>query len=566
MKFLLLVLLAIGCSFGKKNNEKSDGHHRLYSSPENDEVKSLATTERRLIIISTNDLKGQLEAQQEKAEDKHSPEKALVSVGGADIMARYMEILRAQYPSQVVLVDAGNALSGTLVSRSSGAKALIEMFGRLKYDAIALSANDLAAGPSMKAPLSPTGWMPHLFKTQNTPVLLSNLLDLKTTKPVEWGKTTPQLLKEINEVKVGFIGLLPDDLPAKLDASVLNGLYVEPAMQSFLKQSRSLRLKGAEVIVLVMHGGVKCGVERAQEKSLPLAKVNFDPRDPKICDNDGALSKFVSELPLGSVDAVITGGGPGKVANFINGIPIMQAFGQGTSFARVDLVWDLEKKAVNAEKTLVHQPVRLCHRFFKESEDCFTEDNSIDHRELIPARYLEKNIFPDPATADWLRFWRGVMVSEVRPLMQHDAPTDLKQEVAEAVLNSSEVDVAVVGGKNWQLTLPHGITTWRDLYSQPAARQSIRLVTITGAELVMLKEKLTQVWWANKLSWETLVTKESVTLAVSGQLWQNQVSKLATWTHSRAPVVIADTIVSWERDVVNVRASGRSPALPHTQP
>lgn len=564
MKLLLLVLLVAGCSFGKKDNEKSDGHHHLYSAPDKDDAEKLKTTERRLIIVSTNDLKGQLEPQQEDAQDKHSPEKTLISVGGADILARYMEILRAQYPAQVVLVDAGNALSGTLVSRSSGAKALIEMFHRLNYDAIGLSPQDLAAGPSMKAPLSPTGWMPNLFKNQS--VLLSNLLDLKTAKPVEWGKSTPQLLKEVNDVKVGFIGLLPDDLPAKLDASVLNGLYVEPAMQAFLKQSRSLRLKGAEVIVLVMHGGMKCGVERAQEKNLPLGKVNFDPRDPSVCDSDGALAKFVGELPAGSVDAVITGGGPGKVANFVNGVPVLQAFGQGTAFARVDLVWDVEKKALNAEKTLVHQPVRLCHRFFKETEDCFTEDPSIDHRRLIPARYLEKNIFPDPATAEWLKFWRDVLVTEGRPVLQNDQIVELKQEAAEAVLRASLADVAVVGGKNWQLKLPQGITTWRDLYAQPAARQSVRLTTVTAVELVELKAQLKHVWWASKTNWETLLTQEKITLAVSGQLWENQISKATSLQQTRAPFVVADTIVSWERDVVNVRASGRSPALPHTQP
>ena len=564
MKLLLLVLLVAGCSLGKKNNETSDGHHHLYSAPEKDDVAKLKTTERRLILISTNDLKGQLEAQQEDAQDKHSPEKTLISVGGAEIMARYMEILRAQYPSQVLLVDAGNALSGTLVSRSSGARALIEMFGRLNYDAIGLSPQDLAAGPSMKAPLSPTGWMPNLFKNQT--VLLSNLLDLKTAKPVEWGKSTPQLLKEVNDVKVGFIGLLPDDLPAKLDASVLNGLYVEPAMQAFLKQARSLRLKGADVIVLVMHGGMKCGVTRAQEKDLPLSKVNFDPRDPTVCDNDGALAKFVAELPAGSVDAVITGGGPGKVANFVNGVPVMQAFGQGTAFARVDLVWDVEKKALNLDKTLVHQPVRLCHRFFKESEDCFTEDPSIDHRQLVPARYLEKSIFPDPVTADWLKFWRDVLVTEGRPVLQNDRTVELKQEAADALLQASLAEVAVVGGKNWQLTLPQGITTWRDLYAQPAARQSVRLATVTGPELVKLREQLKHVWWATRANWETLLTQEKITLAVSGQLWENQVRKTATLVDTRAPFVVADTIVSWERDVVNVRASGRSPALPHTQP
>ena len=564
MKLLFIVLLVAGCSFGNKNNEKSDGHHHLYSAPEKDEAGKLKTTERRLIIVSTNDLKGQLEAQQENTQDKHSPERTLISVGGAEIMARYMEILRAQYPSQVVLVDAGNALSGTLVSRSSGAKALIEMFDRLNYDAIGLSPQDLAAGPSMKAPVSPTGWMPNLFKKQT--VLLSNLLDLKTAKPVEWGKSTPQLLKDINDVKVGFIGLLPDDLPAKLDASVLNGLYVEPAMQAFLKQSRSLRLKGAEVIVLVMHGGIKCGIERAQEKNLPLAKVNFDPRDPSVCDNDGALAKFVNELPQGSVDAVITGGGPGKVANFVNGVPVMQAFGQGTAFARVDLVWDVEKKALNPEKTLVHQPVRLCHRFFKETEDCFTEDSSIDHRQLIPARYLEKSIFPDPTTTEWLKFWRDILVTEGRPVLQNDQIVELKEEAAVALLHASLADVAVVGGKNWQLKLPQGITTWRDLYAQPAARQSVRLTTVTGQDLVKLKENLKHVWWATKTNWETLLTQEKITLAVSGQLWENQISKTTTLQHTRAPFVVADTIVSWERDVVNVRASGRSPALPHTQP
>lgn len=564
MKFLILVLLVVGCSFGKKSNEKADGHHQLYSSPSEDDVTKLATTERRLIIVSTNDLKGQLEAQQESAQDKHSPEKTLVSVGGAEIMARYLEILRSQYPSQVVLVDAGNALSGTLVSRSSGAKALVEMFGRLKYDALSLSSQDLAAGPTMKAPLSPSGWMPHLFKDQA--VVLSNLLDLKTSKPVEWGKSTPQLLKEINEVKVGFIGLLPDDLPAKLDASVLNGLYVEPAMQAFLKQSRSLRLKGAEVIVLVMHGGIKCGVERAQDKGLPLAKVNFDPRDPKICDNDGALMRFVNELPPGSVDAVITGGGPGKVANFVNGVPVIQAFGQGTSFARVDLVWDVEKKALNSEKTKIHQPTRLCHRFFKETEDCFTEDSSIDHRQLVPARYLEKSIFPDPATAEWIKFWRDIMVTEGRPLMENDRVVDLKQEVAEAILQASSVDVAIVGGESWKLKLPQGITTWRDLYAQPSSRESIRLSTVTYAQLTELREKLQNAWWATKISWDELAKQESITLAVSSELWENQVIKNASFDHTRAPYVVADTLVSWERDTVNVRASGRSPALPHTQP
>ena len=513
------------------------------------------------MFVATNDLMGQLEARQETAADQHSPEKTLLSLGGVDVLARYLEILRRQHAGEVVLLDAGNSLSGTLIARSSGAQAMSEMFQRLGYDAVALAPQDLAAGPSLKFPVSPAAWMPQLFK-QGTPVLMSNLLELKSAQPVTWGTSTPQLLKEINGVKVGFMGLLPDDLPAKLDAGALNGLYVEPALTAFLKQSRSLRLKGAEVIVLAMYGGAQCGLKRAEEKNLPVSKVNFDPRDPAACSSDGALARFLNELPTGSVDLVVTGGAPSKVANFINGIPVVQGFAQGTSLSRVELVWDMEKKALAREKTLIHQPVLLCHRFFQQSQDCYSEDATIDHRGLTPAKYLGEEIFPDPKTAAWMSFWRSIVASETRPVLSNENVHDWRHDAAAAVRIATGAHAAVVGGSSWDLKLPAGTATWRDLYQQKGARQGIHTVSIPAEVLESLKAELKDVWWSVGPT-----GVGTVSLSVNQSLWDEVLStRLSDASVTTSEFVVADTIISWERDTVSMRASGRSPALPHTQP
>ena len=111
MKILLLVLLA-SCSFFKKPaNERAKGHHRLYSVPLAEDLATMEETQRRLILFATNDLMGQLEPQQESAQDTHHPQDILISVGGAEILSRHLAILRQRFPKEVVAVDSGGSLT-----------------------------------------------------------------------------------------------------------------------------------------------------------------------------------------------------------------------------------------------------------------------------------------------------------------------------------------------------------------------------------------------------------------------------------------------------------------------
>ncbi len=565
MRFLFILVLIGGCSlFKKANNEMATGHFHLYSSPEKMRAEKLDSDISRLVFVATNDWAGNLEAQQVAAQDKFSPEKTLVSVGGIEAFARYLEILREKFRDQVLLVDTGNSLSGSLIARNTNGRAVVEAFAQLKYDAMGLASADFGAGPELRSPISPTQWMPKLFEKSKTPVIISNLISLKKATPVEWGNSAPQLIKVVNGVKVGFISLLPDDLPKLLDASVLNGLYIEPGQLSFLRQLRSLRLKGAEVIVLIKHGGMSCGEGRARDKNLPIAKVNFDPRDPDVCDKSDPFISFMDGLPAGSVDLVLTGGGKAKVANFINNIPVLQAMGKGKAFSRIELFWNKKEKRLLSERTLIHQPTLICHRFFKATEDCYEGDPSIDHRSLIPATFLGETIFPDSLTSVLMNEWRE---SSTEPLIENFHSHKLGQEIADSLLATSTIDVAIIGTQGWSLMLPKGTLSYRDLYRQKAARDKIFKLTLSGFEFQSLRAHLEdQAWFSSHSPIEELSEQESIEVGLNERLWLKlQKDLFPTKTAELQSMIVADTLVSWKQDSVQTVASGRSPALPRTQ-
>lgn len=571
---LAFSVILTGCSFfKKKSNERAEGHFQLYSEPNAPEGKSLPAQHRRLILVATSDWQGNLEPQTEAAKDKHQPQEILMSVGGVDIFARYLHILRTHYPDQVMALDAGNSLGGTLDSRSSGATSILEAFSELSYDALSFSAEDLTAGPSLKKGTTATSkWMPPLLAQTKTPVLFTNLVDLQTAQPVAWGNSAPQLLKVVNGVKVGFIGLLSNDSVSKLDAALMNGLYIEHSMQALLKQARLLRLKGAEVIVVSAYGGIECGLKRADDEDLPLNKVNFNPAEAGICSTEGSLASLIQALPAGMVDVIITGGSPAKVANVINGIPVLQAFPKGVAFSRIDLTYDRTNKRVLTDKTVIHQPTRLCHRFFKATEDCFTEDKTVDHRQLIPARYLGEEIKPDAKMSAWHLPWRQKTATENTRLVS----VGLRQQhLAKNLRESLGTDLALID--NRAVVSGQTDVSLRDLWKSAALTDQVRLVLVKGLTLPSLRDFTTrmgeQYSWDNLESWRTLTARENVLIAMPQKVWN---AGIASWAKANAvttssylaPKLVADTLMPNEADEVTLveSASDRTPPLPDTQP
>ncbi|HXH76462.1 MAG TPA: hypothetical protein VNJ08_15930 [Bacteriovoracaceae bacterium] len=452
---LFALVIMAGCSF-KKNpmvNQTHKGHEELYTVPNAPKITETENI-KRIVIAATNDVEAHYSPHHVTFKDEHNPGTQQMSIGGAEAMSAYFKILREQYKN-VLLVD-----SGDIFSAKSEIKEVQNFYEKNKYDAHTVGLNDF----NLKLPKGITS-SAQLFKEyardSSVPVLLSNLYEVKTARGVEWKGTQPYLLKNISGVKVGIIGLIPDDIVSMTPVDNRLALYVENMLTNTLRQARLLRSLGAEIIVVLTHQGINCGHEMAQESKLPLQKVNFEPTDPNACELNSALGTYLQRLPPHLIDVVVGGRNHEKMANYVNGNIVLGNFEQGKSMVYAEFFVDIKSKTVLKDRTIVHQPVMFCHEFFKKTNDCFTQDPSVDHARRIPAKFLGKDLglikAPDSVTnAEQLQ-----SINFAQALIELDAdiaftpPTSKSSQLivlqvpGKLLLNALEEDYNNSSFKNW---------------------------------------------------------------------------------------------------------------------
>ena len=391
-KLFFCLIIVASCSYKKNqmDNQTSKGHSELYSEP-NAPKDSDHKTLKRIVIAATNDLQAHYGTQTLEFNDSQNPGIQNIGIGGIDIISSYFKILREQF-GEILLFDSGDIFS----SHASETKNVSEFYSNLDYNAVTLGLNDFNIKLPSKFKTGPE-FLKDFTSSSKTPVVLSNLYDLKTARPVEWKGTAPYLLKEVNGVKIGILGIIPDDMVEQTPVDNRLGLYVEDMITATLRQARMLRSLGAEIIVVITHQGLTCGEEIAQKLKLPLSKVNFDPEQKDVCDLNNLTGRFLNRLPPGLVDLVIGGRTDQKTANVINTTLVMSNFPEAKSFSYAEFFVDTQTGKLNKKKTIIHQPVMFCREFFHETNDCYSEDKSIDHKRRKSAKFLGSEIKLDPA-------------------------------------------------------------------------------------------------------------------------------------------------------------------------
>jgi hypothetical protein len=451
MKLLLLSLLFINsCSFKKsgQKNQIPKGHTELYSLPH--APQKVPEGFKRVVIAATNDVAGRYESQTVFFSDDHSG-KQQIEMGGEDIISSYFTNLKEVY-GEFVLVDSGNIFREGYRAHEKTRKFL----DTLGYDAFTLGVKDF------------NHKLPSLYKTSSdfiqnysaktdTPLLLSNLYNLQSGRLVEWKGAKPYVIKEINGVKIGIIGVIPDDFVELTPLDNRVGLFIENMLQSTLKNARLVRSLGAELVVVLTHQGMVCGEALADKLHLPISKVNFDPRNKSVCDLSGKMGAYLKRLPPKLVDVVIAGNQNKKIVNYINNTLVLTSFSGGRGLSLVEFFIDESTGKVDHEKTIPHQPLFFCKEFFKETNDCYTEDSSVDHSTRIEASFLG---LPVKVKAKSKK-------NKIRPLRKtskHVLPKDI-----ESILNHQQAELAFV--------------------KQSSGEDKLMVINLAGDELMKILEE-----------------------------------------------------------------------------
>lgn len=433
--FCATILFIASCSFktSQLENQTIKGHQELYSEPSEAKLQELGAYEKRVIIAATNDLHGNYDADTIIFSDKENKKDLKIRIGGKDIIKSHFDILRETYKN-VVLVD-----SGDIFSKASDLQSVKNFYADNNYDAVTVGLRDFNL--KVSSDVSSNAKLIQKFaKTSKVPVLLTNLYELKTARVVEWEGTKSHLITDTNGVKVGIIGLIPDDIVAQTPVKNRVGLYVENMLLSTLRHARLLRSLDAEVIVVLTHQGIDCVNELASETKLPSVKVNFEPNREKVCDLKNALGEYLERLPRYLVDVVVGGRNHLKMANFVNGTLVMGSFAEGKSFSYAEFVVNTKNKKIVPDKTVVHQPVFFCQEFFKETNDCFYEDESVNHKHRVPATFLGKPVVAVNVAMDE----RMKVVSPSKPLAISKSLVQFKADLSYVPENSGETQLFVM--------------------------------------------------------------------------------------------------------------------------
>lgn len=387
-----LLLSCSSCSTNKDmgRNQIPEGHERLYTYPEQpseylEEVKGGRYKE--IIFAVMNDTDGKILPNSRLVVDPAQNQNFDIHVGGISGYKAYLKILKDKFPGRVQVVSSGSFLS----AKSDTEKTLFHL-NYLGLDVAGLSKGEfsLDLGKNYVALLDKN------LKQAKFKIISSNLFNLEKAEPYKLKKILQSAMTEVNGVKIGYISMVSPAMARRLDTEKLNKVYFQPMAANIIKTSNELRKEGADIVALIAANGMDCTSQQSQTQNISPFKVNFSPANEKVCDlYQNHLAQTLAKLPPKKVDIVFTNGIDSKVANFVSGYPILQSYpgGEHLSWARV--VYDTKFKVVAQNGVDILQPVQLCHKFFKETEDCFSGE-ALRNIELAPAIFLGEQVEIQP--------------------------------------------------------------------------------------------------------------------------------------------------------------------------
>jgi 5'-nucleotidase len=292
------------------------------------------------------------------------------------------------------------------------------------------------------------------------PTLAANVVDAGTGRPI----LPPYVVKEVDGVPIGFVGLVLRETPTVVVASGVAGLAFLDEAETANRYVRELGARGVRAIVVLLHQG---GVQR----SYP------GPTRAEAGGVTGRIVDIVARLD-DEVDVVVSG----HTHRFTNallpargGKPVLvtQAWSSGTAFARIDLEVDPVSRDVTARSATV--------------QTTWADEG--------PGRT------PDPGAAALQAAAEGKVAPLVRrvvttaaeplgatPNAAGESPLgDLIAVAQRAAVPGAQVALTNPGGI--RADLPAGPVTWGALFTAQPFGNALVGLTLTGAQLKALLEQ-----------------------------------------------------------------------------
>jgi 5'-nucleotidase len=416
-----------------------------------------APTRITLSIVATNDLHGHIEA--------------LPRLGGYVANLRQE---RARTGGGVVLLDGGDMLHGTLESNLNEGAAVVRAYNALKYDAVAVGNHEFDFGP-VGPPHTPEnpgddpqGALKARAAEAQFPFLAANLVDAEALAPLTWPNFAATKLIDVANVKVGIIGLANVGTAFMTQPANFANVRALPPLPIVMKVAKTLRERGAAVVVVVAHVGGSC------------TQVD-NPNDLSSCDAGSEIFRLARALPRGTVDAIVAGHTHAGIAHRVAGIPIVETYDKGYGFGRIDLELARPTKG----------PPRIVGSAIFPPKQVPKPDaplaETYEHAEVKPDPAVEAAIAPALAAARRQR-QQKIGVTIVRAVARAaSVESPLGNLVADLMRAARpKADIALLTGGSLRTDLPAGALTYQQLYEAFPFDDRFVTIPVTADDLARI--------------------------------------------------------------------------------
>lgn len=219
-----------------------------------------ATTD--ITIFSINDFHGNLQAGQpvpymaSKADIAHPGQTVTVPAGGYAYLTTKLNERRKAVANSI-LVGAGDLIGASpMGSALLKDEPVIEALNRLDLSATAVGNHEFDQGTAelmrkVKGDCPAAGCVFNGYRGAHFSYLAANVYEQGSNKP--W--LTPYVIRQVGDVKIGFIGAVTADLPNLVAGDAVKHLRVEDEAAAINRYVPELQKQGVAAIVVLIHEG-----------------------------------------------------------------------------------------------------------------------------------------------------------------------------------------------------------------------------------------------------------------------------------------------------------------------
>ncbi|MFL2988236.1 hypothetical protein DBW61_02545 [bacterium] len=269
-------------------------------------------------LITTNDIHGVIN---EQTAYFMNPEFPPNIVGGAAFY-KYVKEMKKDNSDNLLILDASNFYQGSNFGMNDKGASMIEWMNMIEYDAFVPGQYDFIFGQEN---------LNSIIDNAKFPMLASNLNCNECFNNIK-----PYIIKNINGVNVGILGIVNSEIPELIPESKLGNITFSYEVESMKKWVPDMKNNGADIIIVLTSSGVPWDREEVYENFIKNKNANQ------------SLNAIEMGYFAEGVDLIVSGGiSKGYKTAWYDPqshVYTIQNYGNGTSFGHVKLKIDKEHK------------------------------------------------------------------------------------------------------------------------------------------------------------------------------------------------------------------------------